>query len=131
MARSFLAAFRSTDARSLARALIVLLVFGAGFNGFHAGSMAGIAGNPGVICTGIGVSTGTPDDPSGQDSRHGWSCCQFGCLTAPAGMIAVTDIALPAMVWAKVLGGPLRASPVVIAFEGPASAGPRGPPSLV
>jgi hypothetical protein len=128
MARSFLAAFRSTDARSLARALIVLMVFGAGFNGLHAGAMAGNTGNPGVICAGIGVSTG---NPLGQDSGHGWSCCQFGCLTAPAGMIAAIDIALPAMVWAQVSGGPLRVSPVVIAFEGPASAGPRGPPILV
>jgi hypothetical protein len=130
MARSFLAVFRSADARSLARALILLLVLSSGFDAFHAGGMAAVDGTGGVGCSVSGASTVAPADPYEMPQSRGWSCCVLGCASLLTGIIATNDVPSPVIVWAEAPGRQLLASSVTVAFDRPGNVSPRGPPRL-
>jgi Protein of unknown function (DUF2946) len=131
MARSFLSAFRGTDARSLAQALILLLVFSAGFDAFHAGTMASASETAGVICSATGPSNIAPGNPSDAPQGRGWSCCVIGCASIATGIVTTNDVTSPIIVWTKLSEKPLRGFSTVAGFDRPRNFGPRGPPSLV
>jgi hypothetical protein len=128
MSRSFLARFRGEDARSIAHALAILLVFNAILGAFHSGSMANAATGEIVLCSSDGalrLADGLPKEPGG---REGMSCCVLGCGPSPA--IAAEPAALAASTYAvTAFALPLFET----GFTGPkrpGSASPRGPPIL-
>lgn len=131
MRKSLFVLIRSADGRSLARALVVLMLVNALIGGFHAGAMA--ASGDGVICT-AGVATasdaGADRDVPGPD-RDPSSCCIFGC----AGTCSPTPAALPEPSPAAVLSQPLAdVTPLDAADQVPSSPraksspGARAPP---
>jgi hypothetical protein len=129
MARSFLATLRGADARSLARALALLLVFGGLLEALHSGTMAGATRPATVLCTAGGVSVGDAGTPSSPLPREHDACFTLGCGPLFAGALAAADnapsIALP-MRGAHVLA---HASSID-ARPKPGNNRPRGPPVL-
>lgn len=128
MARLSLAAFRNADARSLARALVLIFVFGTFFDAFHSGSMANIAGNSGVICTVSVNSVGATSEPTGRSSGFYGSCCLLGCTGMHVATAATTDTVL-VVNWPEAAKPPVRA-PFTLALNRPKNFRPRGPPVL-
>ena len=86
-----LAVLRGPDGRSLARALVVLLLFGLFGAGVHAGAMAGDGGNT-VFCIALAKDT-APAVPGHHD---GDTCCLTGCNPAqPMLVTTAAGIAAP------------------------------------
>jgi hypothetical protein len=129
MSRSFLAMFRGADARSIAHALAILLVFNAVFGAFHSGAMAKAATGEVVLCSSEGAvraSEGLPQEPADPQDM---SCCVLGngptpaaIASEPAGLSAPTS---PASAFAPPFFDSTVAGP-----KHPGSASPRGPPKL-
>jgi hypothetical protein len=128
MARLSLAAFRNADARSLARALVLIFVFGTFFDAFHSGSMANTLGNPGVICTVNVGSEGANSEQSRRSAGLSGSCCLLGCTGMHVATAASTDTVL-VVNWPEAAKPPARVS-FTLALNRPANFRPRGPPVL-
>lgn len=122
MQRSLLAAFRSADGRSLARALAALIVVSTVFGGLAAGNAAGTAPDH---C--IATPFGDPGRPAAHD---GMTCCP-GMMGATPALPPPADIRL---------GRELP--PVAVRLPGPTETWipktriapgdrPRGPPASV
>lgn len=129
MNRSFLVRFARADARSLARAVILLFLLNGVFGAFHAGVMAGPASIGTILCTGDGVvlgGAGTPSVPAPGDHRL---CCLLGCGTAQPGSVETADGQLWIEPDVKLDGRYIRAS-IAVGLRRPDNAGPRGPPVL-
>jgi hypothetical protein len=129
MSRSFLARFRGADARSIAHALVILLVFNAIFGAFHSGAMAKATTGVAILCTSVGavrVSEGLPDAPAGPEDM---SCCVLGCGPSPAA-IAAEPAALSVPVAAVSAFAPPLFDCTVTSRKHAGSTSPRGPPIL-
>jgi len=129
MRRFCLATFRGADGRSLAQALVCLLILSGWLGALHAGSMATVAAGSTIVCRangGVLVDGRDPADPASKDHRI---CCLLSCTTTIAGISASTvarpEVDPPDQTAAKP-GHALVASP----SARPALAGPRGPPFL-
>jgi hypothetical protein len=130
MRRFCLAAFRSVDGRSLARALVCLLVLSGCLGALHAGSMTALASDGVVVCRANGgalVDGSVPLTPANRDYCF---CCVLGCTAAIAGIAAGAveqpEFDRPTETTAK----PNHVF-VAVAAVRPTLAGPRGPPFLV
>ena len=129
MNRSFLVRFRRADARSLARALILLFLLNGVFGAFHSGIMAGLASEGAVLCTANGISIGGADIPSVPTPGDNSLCCMLGCSSAQPGSIDTAE----GQVWTAPkasLRGPNSKASIAVALRRPDNAGPRGPPVL-
>ena len=129
MNRSFLVRFRRADARSLARALILLFLLNGVFGAFHTGIMAGLASEGAVLCTANGISLGGADIPSVPTPGDHRLCCMLGCSSAQPGSIDTAEGQLWTEPNAKSNGPYFKAS-VAVPLRRPDNAGPRGPPIL-
>ena len=127
MSRSFLASLRGADARSVARALALLLVFNAIFGAFHAGAMANGAESA-ILCTSGGavVSEGLPQVPTEADEI---SCCVLGSGPSSTA-IAAESAALTIPAFEGALSSRPHFETVLRELKYTGSASPRGPPAL-
>ena len=119
--RSFLAAARSRDGRSLARALAILLLFNLFAAGLHTGAMAAGEGSGLVLCLGSSGG-GEPVAPI----SHRSDCCFTGCVTTPAGLPVCGDLAL--FIPERLSDRPDLGDVVALAASGPERPRARGPP---
>jgi hypothetical protein len=129
MSRSFLARFRGADARSIAHAMALLLLFNAVFGAFHSSLMAEARAGELVLCSlegAVPAGEGLPVQPAGADDL---SCCVLGAGPAPAAL-AVEPATLPPPAFAVTAFAP----PLLDRFaRDPRHSGiaaPRGPPIL-
>lgn len=125
MDRQFRVRFRGDDARSLVRALILLVLFSGFLGAFHSASMAGGFAGGGVICTGTG-----PESPAIPATRENCLCCMFACGSACA---AILDAKNGNSIDTRSADGTVSFEPlaIIVARRILANAGPRGPPLLV
>ncbi len=128
MSRSFLASLRGTDARSVARALALLLLFNGIFGAYHASAMANGHADA-ILCTSDGavrVDQGLPQVPAGLEEI---SCCVLGSGPSPAAIAAE-----PALLSGTSFGQNAPATPLADSIlrepRHAGSASPRGPPAL-
>ena len=84
---SFLAALRSRDGRSLARAMAILVTLNLFAAGLHSGAMAAPADGSGLFVLCAAASSG-PGDPAAPVQDHQRSCCFAGCQPAPVALTA-------------------------------------------
>jgi hypothetical protein len=126
----FIARLRGADARSLARAIAVLLVFNAFLGSFHSGAMASADPGAFTLCSNEGAvagdAAGPPQEPDGSLEM---SCCTLGCAPSPAAIAAGPAVsAAPAV--AAGTDPSLGVDYIVPHHRYAASASPRGPPAL-
>lgn len=129
MSRSFLVRFRHADARSLARALILLFLLNGVLGAFHSGIMAGAGPNGAVLCTGAGISVDGIDRQSVPTTEDHRLCCIVGCTNAQPGTVAMAEGRLRVEPKAR-LDDPKHGATVIVPLRRPDNAGPRGPPVL-
>jgi hypothetical protein len=127
MRRSLLAAFRTADARSLAKALVLLVAISGVLGAFHAGGMASPSNFSGIICGSQGISLDGPAKPSGE---HEHFCCLFGCTTIAAGIVAKTEPPTPVAIGSIQPARQPAPTTILVAPAPPGHIGPRGPPLL-
>jgi hypothetical protein len=122
MRESFLAIFRGSDGRSLAKALACLLVFNAFIAGLHTGAMAAPMADA-VICSIDGAAG--PDNVPVPDG-HQPPCCVTATGGNPAFVPDVPALAPPSLLREAVFATDARVPdrPHAAAHQ------PRGPPSL-
>jgi hypothetical protein len=128
MSRSFLAMLRGADARSIGRALAILLVFNAVFGAFHSGAMARAATGEVILCSSEGAvraAVGLPEEPAGIEEM---SCCVLGC--GPSTAIAAEPAPLAAPAYAACVVPPPLFDRTQGDIRWPGMASPRGPPAL-
>ncbi|MCB1488121.1 MAG: hypothetical protein KDJ88_11765 [Bauldia sp.] len=118
---SFLAAVRSRDGRSIARALAIALLFNLFAAGLHTGAMAAGEGSGLVLCLGS-----SDVDGHGAPLTHWSDCCFTGCVTTPAALPVCGDVAL--FVPEKLTDRPDLGDAVALAAPGPERPRARGPP---
>lgn len=125
MDRQFLVRFRRDDARSLVRALILLVLISGFLGASHSASMAGGFAGGGIICTGTGSES--PAIPAAQENCL---CCMFACGSAYA---AIVDAKSGNSIDTRPANENVSFKPdaIIVARQMPANAGPRGPPLLV
>jgi hypothetical protein len=125
MPRSLLPAFRGADARSLSKALVLLVAFSGFLGAFHAGGTAGQSNFSAIICNTQGVSADRSQDPTHQREHF---CCVFGCTTAAVGVVAKIDPPTLAALGSTLPAKQRAPSSLVVAPARPGDIGPRGPP---
>lgn len=127
MRKPLLALMRGEDGRSLARALIALLLLNLFVAGFHTGVQASAAPGAGVLCS--LMQTGATGDPQAPASDHQPPCCTIGC---PSPAIAELPQAPVAAVAPLPAPDALFTLPVTLTPEATTSPAhrPRGPPSF-
>jgi hypothetical protein len=81
MGTSLFALMRGADGRSLARAMIVLLLVNVFVGGFHLGAMAAAGNGIGVICT-LASDASAAHDPAAPQPGDQCPCCALGCAIA-------------------------------------------------
>ncbi len=130
MGTSLFGLMRGADGRSLARALIVLIVVNVFVGGFHLGAMAADGDGGGVICTlasGAGAHA-----PGSTGPQNDCPCCVLGCAVAcghasaaPVEPSLAAILVPPPALRVAVLVPPDHAAP---SPRLPSSHGPRSPP---
>lgn len=129
MPRTFLAAFRGADGRSIGRALILLLFIAGSLSAFHAGRMAaGVAGDV-VICAAGGDGAVGPGHPTSPLTQDHCLCCALGC--GGTVLASLDTVAAPTTADHSAPQGPafIPASAVRTTTR-QLSTAPRGPPVL-
>jgi hypothetical protein len=130
MQKSLFALMRGADGRSLARALIVLLLANVIVGGFHLGAMAAAGDGVGVICSlasGAGAHAPGPTQP-----QNDCPCCALGCALACGHASAVpVEPSLAAIALAppaRSVAAPVRLDHAAPSSRLSSSNGPRSPP---
>jgi hypothetical protein len=121
--------FRGADARSIARAMAVLLVFNAFFGAFHSGAMARTATGAFTLCSTEGAVRPRDDSPQDPADAEDMSCCVLGCGPLPAALAAEPAL-LAAPTYAASRIPPLLFDKVISDLRRVGIASPRGPPIL-
>lgn len=77
MGTSLFVLMRGADGRSLARALIVLLLANVFVGGFHLGAMVAAGNGVGVVCT-LASAASASHDPAAPQRDNDCPCCALG-----------------------------------------------------
>ncbi len=131
MQKSLFALMRGADGRSLARALIVLLLVNILVGGFHLGAMAAAGNGVGVICS-LASGASASHDPAAPQPDDQCPCCALGCAVGcgPAPAVPV-EPSLAGFVLPPAGGTVNEAVPLGQSAPSPrlrSSNGPRSPP---
>lgn len=129
MRRFCLATFCGADGRSLAQALVCLLILSGWLGALHAGSMAALAGDGVVVCRANGGALADGSVPLTPANRDYCFCCVLGCTAAVAG-IAAGAVEQPEFDRPTETSAKPNQAFVAVAAVRPTLAGPRGPPFL-
>jgi hypothetical protein len=131
MGTSLFALMRGADGRSLARALIVLLLANVVVGGFHLGAMAAAGDGAGVICT-LASGAAASHDPAAPQQDNDCPCCALGCALACGHASAVpVEPSLAAMAVpppAQSVAAPVPHDHAAPSLRLTSSNGPRSPP---